>query len=89
MILFQAEAKIFFKLDSQFYPAARTTSKNVLAIGKDYKIFGDDSIPQKYQSIVMNISKSSRTHYNTVAGLTLEMFKEIKYEEPPECLFSK
>jgi hypothetical protein len=29
---------------------------------------------------VMNISKSSRTHYNTVAGLTLEMFKEIKYE---------
>jgi hypothetical protein len=37
----------------------------------------------------MNISKSSRTHYNTVAGLTLEMFKEIKYEEPPEGLLSK
>ncbi len=89
MILFQAEAKILFKLYSEYCPATRTTAKNVSATGKNYKIFGDDNIPQKYESIVMNISKSSRTHYNTVAGLTLEMFKTIKYNEPPEGLFSK
>jgi hypothetical protein len=89
MILFQAEAKVLFKLYSEYFPATRTTAKNVLAIGKDYKIFGDDSIPQKYESIVMNISKNSRTHYNTVAGLTPEMFKAIKNEEPPGGLFSK
>jgi len=62
MILFQAEAKIRFKLDSEFHPEARTTAQKFLATGKKYKIFGDDNNQQKFESILMNISKSSRTH---------------------------
>ena len=62
MILFQAEAKILFKLYSEYCPATRTTAKNVSATGKNYKIFGDDNNQQKFESILMNISKSSRTH---------------------------
>ena len=86
MILFQAEVKIDFKLDSDYHLGAKSTSKNFVAAGKIYILFGDEHRRQKFESIVMNIWKSEKTHYNTVAGLTLDMFETIRNKEPPEGL---
>ena len=54
MILFQAEVKIDFKLDSDYHLGAKSTSKNFVAAGKNYILFGDEHRRQKFESIVIH-----------------------------------